>query len=198
MKSTLAILSLALVCLWGQEVKADTVLDISATCDPIDINCALDLQAQITVRPVTGLFFNPDGLFFFTGTQDEVLTMTGTLNGDPVSYSPNSPSLPAPSWVVFGPSIGGPGVLVGLPGGFDVGDLQFSVGGVHYTSFNFGGHDVLFSNDNNTSGIVDYTATVVGTPEPPLFVLLATGLLGLGWRRLKGRARTAADVPNQP
>jgi hypothetical protein len=170
MKSKLAYLAMALVCL-SVPVKADTtVVDISATCDPNPIfgmNCALfpvNLQAQATVTPVTGQFLIPDGLILSSGTENEVLNITGTLNGSPVS-NPINPS--TPSWLELS--------------NFDAGDLQFSVGGADYSLFPYAGAYALIGPGG---GFVDYSATVVATPEPPLFVLLAIGLTGLAWRRL--------------
>jgi len=55
MNSKLAFFSLVAVCLWGQEVKADTFVDVSATqCD----GCfepnppPLELDAQLKVKEV--------------------------------------------------------------------------------------------------------------------------------------------------
>jgi hypothetical protein len=90
MKSKLAILALLAVCLWGREVHADTVVDISATwctsCRP-GIGMPVDFQAQATVEPVTGTLFNIGFNFLFTGSGVlEVTGISGTLNGSPISF----------------------------------------------------------------------------------------------------------------
>ena len=103
------------------------------------------------------------------GTEYEVMAMTGTFNGDPISYalapSPNS------SW---------------LDVNFGVGDLTFSLDGAGGSFW----YDNLFNmieigdpdgdGDEVLGGYTSYTATVVSTPEPSLLALQAIGLMGLG------------------
>src|SRR5438874_4255041 len=92
MKAKLAILILAVVCLWGQAAHADTVVDLSATlcsvCPPPNGFSTIDLEAQLTVEAVNGTWFEPFFDDFFTGTALEVKAITGTLNGNPISFFP--------------------------------------------------------------------------------------------------------------
>ena len=47
----------------------------------------INLQAQFTVEQVTGTFFNSGEAYLFTGTEYEVLGITGTLNGSPMTLT---------------------------------------------------------------------------------------------------------------
>src|SRR5271169_3612319 len=49
----------------------------------------ISLIAQFTVEQVTGQFFQPgEGLPLFTGTEYEVVGISGTLNGSPMTLAP--------------------------------------------------------------------------------------------------------------
>ena len=91
MKICLAMLALVLVC---SSARADTV-------DILFTNSQYNLQAQLTVTPIpSGTFiFEPDGDHFIAagdGTVLDYLTaMTGTLNGDPISFTFDPPN---PAW----------------------------------------------------------------------------------------------------
>jgi hypothetical protein len=167
MKTKLAILAAVLVYLCGLcgQVNADTV-SISFT-----EGSAYNLQAQLTTQLISATFFYPDGDFLITGTDSEVVAMTGTLNGNPVSLS------------------SGWGSIIG--GVFFPGDVQFTANGSPFSFFIFEGNEVIdtaFETDNPVilpSLPSIGTGVPVATPEPPLLVLLAIGLVGLGWRRLK-------------
>jgi hypothetical protein len=136
--------------------KADTIVDISYAFG------SFNLQAEATVTPVTGQFMDLDGLILITGTEDEVLSMTGNLNGSPISYTLDPTN---PSWIGLSLFVGGPGLI------------NFSADGVSYSLFStFACGDECPNHEVLTS-----TGPIVDTPEPTLFVLLATSLLLIGF-----------------
>jgi hypothetical protein len=177
MKSKLAILALLAVCLWGREVHADTVVDISATwctsCRP-GIGVPVDFQAQATVEPVTGTFYNIGFNFLFTASDvPEVTGISGTLNGSPISF------LQAPqgdgSW---------------LYSDFFIGALYFSVDGQPCYMFWDGAFPTLVMISDAGFGVdvpVNYSATV-NTPEPATLGLFGMGFAALWWR-LRSQAK---------
>ena len=174
MKSRLAILVLIVVCLWGREAHADTVIDISATscnlCPPPSGGgvSTIDLRAQLTVEAVNGTFFNPGLAFFFTGSVYEVRGITGTLNGNSIS------SFAAPlgdgSWLNFDLSLG---------------TVYFSVGGFEGWLENEGDYDLIALIAANgagggTSGTPINFSASVSAPEPSSLLLLTASLIGVG------------------
>ncbi len=147
---------------------ADTV-DITVT------NCfcglthttPINLQAQLTVEQVTGTFFQPNGVYLFTNTVDEVTALTGTVNG----YSMTLDQAPYGdgSWIAAasGNPFGG--------SAYSLGAIYFSADGIPSWMFN----DV----DNYLEGfdggnLVTYTATDI-TPEPSTYAMLIAGIVGL-------------------
>jgi hypothetical protein len=174
MKSKLAFMALAVVCFCGM-AKADTV-DITASefygrVDGFNALPFVDLQIQLTVEPVIAT----DGEFFrvnfgpisapTSGLEVlEVTGITGTLNGNPVSFLPAS--VGAGSWL--------------FPETLGLGGLWFSSGGFDWLMGNDALNNLL-SNDQTTTPIF-YNPTIVNTPEPSSFMLLAIGLTGLAWR----------------
>src|ERR1700678_2965667 len=74
------------VLLFATLARADST---PVTVDITAINCLcgfpattpINLQAQLTVEQVTGTFFQPNGAYFFTGTVDEIVALTGEVNG---------------------------------------------------------------------------------------------------------------------
>jgi hypothetical protein len=158
MKSKLTILAVILVCLSGSKVKADTVITISGTGETPP---PFDLEAQLTLEPVFGTYFNPGPAFDVTTTENLVVAMTGTFNGAPVTLT--NPL----SWF-------------GLDLSLD--DVDFSAAGVQYAMFPDIG-DTLFGPGG---GLMNLTInSITNTPEPTSLVLLLVGLGGLAWRRLK-------------
>jgi hypothetical protein len=187
MKVKLAILGLVLLCLWGRPAYADTIVDIVATFCP---NCPghplpVDFQAQVTVMPVAGdpssfgAFFNPIVNGFYNGPVLEVTGISGTFNGNPISF------MQAPfgdgSWLY-------PDLFIGA--------LYFSGASCPCSMFWDGGFGPTitfteFFDNNQTFGSgstpVNYSATV-NTPEPGTLGLFGLGFLFLCCR-LKARGR---------
>jgi hypothetical protein len=175
MKSKLAILALLGVCLWGREVHADTIVDISATwCSACQFGgMPVDFQAQATVEPVTGTFFNILFNDLFTGSVLEVTGISGTLNGNPISF------LQAPqgdgSWLY-------PDLFIGA--------LYFSANGQPCWMFWDGAFPTLVLGADGLSAPLNYSATV-NTPEPGTL-----GLVGLGLAFLCCRLKARAVAPH--
>jgi hypothetical protein len=177
MKSKLAILALLGVCLWGRPAYADTIVDISATwCSACQRGgMPVDFQAQATVEPVTGTFFNILFNDLFTGSVLEVTGISGTLNGSPISF------LQAPqgdgSWLF-------PDLFIGA--------LYFSTNGQPGWMFWDGAFPtlVLTVDGSGLSAPVNYSATV-NTPEPGTL-----GLVGLGLAFLCCKLKARAVAPH--
>jgi hypothetical protein len=172
MKAKLAILILAVVCLWGQTAHADTVVDLSAilcsVCPPPNGFSTIDLEAQLTVEAANGTWLDAGQAAFFTGTVLEVKAITGTLNGNPISFFP----APAGDGSWLKPATLRPGFVTFSADGFmfwlaDEGDSI----SINYTQPNGLG---------TSSADVNITTTVVSTPEPSSLLLLIVGLLAAG------------------
>lgn len=157
--------------------KADTVVDISAvTCTSCFGNqpvANVNIEAQLVLESVTGTFFNSGQDHFFTGTVDEVVSITGTFNGNPITF------LPAPrgdgSW---------------LDSNFDLGTVYFSSDGSQSWFENDGAFNLLETLDSNDDGFgtntpIIWTVAVVSTPEASSFALLAASLAGIALLRLR-------------
>ena len=169
MKSKLAFLALLAVCLWGREVKADTVVAVSATETTTPGSIPIDLNAQLTMDIVTATFFDPGQAIFTTRTAYEMTGITGTLNGKPISFFKDP--IGAGSWL----------------------NLNLSLGAFYFSA---GGSEVWLENDvdylliaivpnEGAGGVgfggstpINYHANLVSTPEPPTVGLL---LLGIGY-----------------
>jgi len=126
-----------------------------------------DLEAQFTIEPIFGTYFNPGSAFFVTQTENAIIAMTGTLNGQPVTLLPSYDG--TSGW--FGLDL----ILY---------NLDFSAGGQQYAIFPDNAQ-TLFG--PGVDGFIDLTVDSITTttPEPTSFVLLAVGLSGLAWRRLR-------------
>lgn len=166
-KSKLAALALLLVCFCAQEVKADSVVEFSATGSALPGGIPIDLQALLTVESVTGTFFNPGLAVFFTGTVYEITNITGTLNGNPISFFQN-PAGHA-SWLNLDLSLGA---------------FYFSANGNECWLENEGDYSLIaIVTDNGAGGSapgngtpISYHADLVSTPEPTTLALLLLGL----------------------
>jgi hypothetical protein len=79
---------------------ADSIIAVSATtctsCFPSPVS--VDLQAQFTIQLVTGQFFNSGAGYLFNGTEAEVVAISGTLNGHPMTLIP--PPYGDGSWLI--------------------------------------------------------------------------------------------------
>jgi hypothetical protein len=107
---------------------------------------------------------------FFTGTVLEVKAITGTLNGNPISFFPAPAGAGDGSWL--------------SPFNLRVGLVYFSSNGfvfwlddeVDAININYTQADGL----GTSSAAVNVTTTIVSTPEPSSLLLLVVGLLGAG------------------
>jgi hypothetical protein len=124
---------------------------------------------QLTVEEVFGtVVFDPAHAFFVTTTAYVVESLTGTLNGEPVSLL----VVPGfPSWLdlVLEPS-----------------DIQFSAGDADYRII--ADIPILLQGPDLQVPLI-FHANIVSTPEPTSLVLLVVGLSGLAWRRFSIRPR---------
>jgi hypothetical protein len=185
------------VLLFATLARADSTpvtVDITAT------NCLcgnpsttpINLSAQLTVEQVTGTFFNPGEAYAFTGTVDEIVALTGTVNGFAMSlvqapYGDGSwISAPGYSSYTGQPDPGAPGFLLGY--------IYFSADGIPSWMFN----DVTnYLEGFDGSNTITYTATdpPANAPEPSALLLSGIGLaalIGLARRnRTKSQNATA-------
>src|ERR1700689_3419602 len=79
------------VLLFAVQSHADSqqvTVDVTATnclCG-LDHTTLINLSAQLTVEQVTGTFFEPNGAYLFTGTVDEIVALTGSVNGYAMTF----------------------------------------------------------------------------------------------------------------
>jgi hypothetical protein len=68
-----------------------TLVDLTASacqsCFPGTTEPAETVDAQLDLIPVTGTFFDSGGGYLFTGSVYEVIGITGTLNGSPMTLA---------------------------------------------------------------------------------------------------------------
>jgi hypothetical protein len=158
-----------------------TAISCQAACG-FPFEPALDLQAQFVVEQVTGTFFNSaQGLF--TGTEYEVMSMTGTLNGNPITQA--APPFGIGSWL----NDGGPDQ-------FGLGTVYFTADGSFDWLENDFANDLLeISNANGgTNNPIGWTAAdpaPAGMPEPSTWLLLVAGIGFVLVRAAKTRKQLA-------
>jgi hypothetical protein len=177
--------------LWGQKVKADSVVDITATycngCFEYSQNPpTLDLRLTLTVQPEYGTFFNPGGAFFVTGTELVVTALKGHIGGSllkddglrppgPLSLDPRTTSWLFPNLSLGAIDFSGRDFSAGLEYDNLFNLLQGGTNGhVLFAAVNFGAVDPP---DPAPAG--NPTST---TPEPASAFLLGLSLAGLALR----------------
>ena len=178
MKLRLAVLAFILT---AGVAKADTIVNVSAvTCGGCWLGqevMSFDLEAQLTVTPVTGNFWYPFYGTTVADTFDEVTSMVGTLNGNPITMVP--------------PPGGDGNWLWPAPNEFALGAIYFnSAGSLCLLQFD-NSSNLLEVMDANGDGFgsntpINWTATdpPVDAPEPgTLALLLAGSLCCVGLRR---------------
>jgi len=189
MKLIRASLVFVVLILSSVSVYADgisTTLDVSATtcagCFGFP-NPSIDLQARFTVELVTDQFYNSGGAYLFTGTVDEVVAITGTLNGHPMTLI--SPPSGAGSWL--------------YPGSYALGTVYFMADGLVSWLQNDNEYNLLEILDSNGDGYGTNNAinwSAVPASEPASFVLLAVGIIGIAF--LKQRNLLLPDSWQSP
>jgi hypothetical protein len=163
----------------GTPIALDVTATACETCIPGATYPPVVLDAIFTVEQVTATYFDSGFAFYFTGTEDEVVSISGTLDGAPISLA--SPTFGDGSWL----------------------NSDFSLGTVYFT---FGGQTSWLENDGyNRIEIADVNGDGYGSnipilwnavpaPEPASFALLVLGLVGIAVLKLR-RAKTRPRSP---
>jgi len=166
--------------LFATVARADStpfVIDVTATscttCFGSPVIPLINLQAQFTVEQVTGTFFNSGEAYLFTGTEYEVLGITGTLNGSPMTLTAAPQGIG--SW------------LYEQGSNFELGTVYFTANGSFSWLENDAAFNLLEILDANGDGYGSnnpiYWNTVdpapVGASEPSTLLLAGMGLAAL-------------------
>jgi hypothetical protein len=184
-----SLIALAVVAL-SLTARADsaTIVDVSVTgcslcyttpSDPTPRDYGIDLEMQLAVESVTGTFLIPGYDVTEDGVFEEIVSMTGTLNGDTITMTP--PGQGDGDWVLP------------FENSFQPGWVTFTADGVQYSIGNDFAYNLLTSVYPDGSGTffpIIWTATV---PEPSALQSLVLGLSCLAilasWLRTKERRR---------
>jgi hypothetical protein len=147
-------------------------VDISGTncgCGILGPTTPISYSAQLTVEPVFGTWFFAGQAFFFTGSVDEVIALTGEVNGFPMTLS--QAPLGDGSWIQT--ADGGPGVAGDAP--YSLGTIYFTVDGIPSLLMQDG---VSFIEGFGGSDAVSYVAVAASNnvPEPSSLLLSVIGL----------------------
>jgi hypothetical protein len=164
MKVKLAVALAVLFLATAAHADSTIVLGVTAStctgCDPGVNLPSINLDVQFTLEQATGTFYNSDQQFFFTGTEYEVLSMSGTLNGSPVALA--QAPLEIGSWLD---------------------DPDFGLGSVFFTAdgslWSLENDHPLFLLEGLNVPITWNTVELVGTPEPAAYTMLIAGFIGL-------------------
>jgi hypothetical protein len=149
-------------------------VDVTATgcaCPEFAPTAPINLQAQFTVEAVTGTFFDSGLGFLFTGTEYEVLGMTGTLNGSPMTLAAAPQGIG--SW------------LYEANEDFLLGSVYFTANGSFDWLENDASYDLLIISGVNGSwygsdnAIYWNAVDPVNSPEPATYGMLMAGIVGL-------------------
>lgn len=166
--------------LFATLARADStpfVVDVTATsctsCFGSPVIPLINLQAQFTVEQVSGTFFNSGEAFLFSGTEFEVVGITGTLNGSPMTLAAAPQGIG--SW------------LFEQGNDFGLGTVYFTANGSFSWLENDGDFNLLEILDANGDGFgtnnpINWSATdpaPVGAPEPSSLPLSGIGLAAL-------------------
>jgi hypothetical protein len=159
-------------------------LDVTATnclCGGFSTAPA-NIEAVLTVEQVTGQFLSPEG-FLFTGTEYEVTSITGTLNGLPMTLAAAPEGLG--SWLMAAPF-----------GEYDLGSVYFTSNGLSGWLDNDNSWNLLQFSGSIPFGDIAINWTAVdpapaAMPEPSTWLLLLAGIGFVLIRAVKTRKQLA-------